>query len=45
MSPVLANNGGGRLFEGDDTLRKLELLDVASSPAGTLFLGYGRGGD
>jgi dihydrofolate reductase len=45
VSPVLANNGGRRLFEGDDTLRKLELLDVASSPAGTLLLGYGRGGD
>jgi dihydrofolate reductase len=42
VSPVLANNGGRRLFQGDDTLRKLELLDIGSSPAGTVFLAYGR---
>jgi dihydrofolate reductase len=45
VSSVLANTGGRRLFEGDDVLRRLDLLDVASSPAGTLFLAYGRGGE
>ena len=43
VSPTLANNGGRRLSEGDDTLRRLDLLDVASSRAGALFLACGRG--
>jgi dihydrofolate reductase len=43
VSPVLAGNGGRRLFEGDDTQRRFDLRDVSSSPAGTVFLAYGRG--
>jgi dihydrofolate reductase len=42
VSPVLANNGGRRLFDGDDTLRRLALLEATSSPGGALFLRYGR---
>jgi hypothetical protein len=43
VSAVVANNGGRRLFEGDDTLRRLDLMEVSSSPAGTVFLAYRRG--
>lgn len=40
VAPVLANNGGRRLFTGDDTLRRLHLTSAASDPTGTLFLHY-----
>jgi dihydrofolate reductase len=40
VSPVLANNGGRKLFEGGGELRKLDLVESATSPAGTLFLTY-----
>jgi riboflavin biosynthesis pyrimidine reductase len=42
MSPVLANNGGRRLFDGDDVLRRFDLLEVSTSAAGTVFLAYSR---
>jgi dihydrofolate reductase len=40
VAPVVAGRGR-RLFEGDDDLQRLELLDVARSTNGTLFLAYG----
>jgi len=40
VSPVLANNGGRKLFEGGGELRKFDLVESTSSPAGTLFLTY-----
>jgi dihydrofolate reductase len=43
VSAVVANNGGRRLFEGNGTLCGLDLLEVSSSPAGTVFLAYRRG--
>lgn len=39
VAPVIAGSGR-RLFEGDDALQALELVDVARSPEGTLFLAY-----
>jgi dihydrofolate reductase len=44
VAPVLANNGGRRLFEGGDALRELDLLDVGSTPNGTVMPAYGRRG-
>ena len=40
VSPVLANNGGRKLFEGGGELRRLDLVESTTSPAGTLFLTY-----
>lgn len=42
ISPVLANNGGRRLFDGDDVQRRFDLVDASSSTAGTVFLAYAR---
>lgn len=42
VSPVLANNGGRKLFEGEGPLRKLSLVESRATPAGTLFLTYAR---
>lgn len=39
VAPVVAGRGR-RLFDGDDHLHALELLDVARTPQGTLFLSY-----
>ena len=39
VPPTVAGRGR-RLFEGDDRLRKLELLDVDRTPTGTLLLAY-----
>jgi dihydrofolate reductase len=39
VSPAFAGHGR-RLFDGEDTLQRLELLDVQRSPKGTLFLAY-----
>jgi dihydrofolate reductase len=39
VAPVVAGRGR-QLFEGDDDLQRLELLGVARSPDGTLFLTY-----
>jgi dihydrofolate reductase len=39
VSPAIAGRGR-RLFEGDDALQKVTLLDVDRTPAGTLLLGY-----
>ena len=36
---------GRRLFGGDDSLQKLDLVDVDRTPGGTLFLTYGRSND
>ncbi len=41
VAPSLAGKGR-RLFADDDALDSLELLDVARSPKGTLFLHYRR---
>lgn len=42
VSPVLANNGGRRLFEAGGGPRRLTLESSTAGPAGTLFLRYGR---
>ena len=39
VAPVVAGRGR-RLFDSDDELQRLELVDVTSSPNGTLFLAY-----
>ena len=39
VAPVVAGRGR-RLFDGDDELQRLELIDVTSSPNGTLFLAF-----
>jgi dihydrofolate reductase len=39
VPPTVAGHGR-RLFEGDDRLRKLELLDVDRTSTGTLLLAY-----
>ncbi len=39
IAPVVAGRGR-RLFDGDDDLQRLELLDIARTPNGTLFLAY-----
>jgi dihydrofolate reductase len=39
VAPVVAGRGR-RLFDGDDDLRRLVLVDVARSANGTLFLAY-----
>ena len=39
VPPAVAGHGR-RLFEGDDRLRRLELLDVERTPTGTLLLAY-----
>ena len=39
VAPVVAGRGR-RLFDGGDELQRLELVDVTSSPNGTLFLAY-----
>jgi dihydrofolate reductase len=41
VAPALAGRGA-RLFAGDDTLDRLELVDSDRSPQGTLFLHYRR---
>ena len=41
IAPTVAGHGR-RLFADDDTLDRLELLDVGRSPKGTLFLHYRR---
>jgi dihydrofolate reductase len=43
VAPVVAGRGR-RLFDGDTALQALDLLDVARSPKGTLFLAYDAGG-
>lgn len=43
VAPTLAGHGQ-RLFADDDTLDRLELIDVERSPKGTLFLHYCRRG-
>ncbi|MFE9205412.1 dihydrofolate reductase family protein [Micromonospora sp. NPDC007230] len=39
ITPTLAHDGR-RLFDHDDTLRRLTLLDAQSTPSGHLLLGY-----
>lgn len=39
VAPTIAG-GGRRLFDDDDTLQRLELVDVQRSSKGTLFLTY-----
>jgi dihydrofolate reductase len=41
VAPAVAGQGR-RVFDGDDTKQTLQLADVSSSPAGTLFLTYRR---
>ena len=41
VAPTVAGQGR-RVFDGDDTKQSLQLTDVASSLAGTLFLTYRR---
>ena len=43
VAPTLAGHGE-RLFAGDDELDRLELVGSGTSPKGTLFLHYRRGG-
>jgi dihydrofolate reductase len=38
-APALAGHGR-RLFDGEDALQELELLDTQRTPKGTLFLTY-----
>jgi dihydrofolate reductase len=39
IAPVVAGRGR-RLFDGDDDLQRLELLEITRTPNGTLFLAY-----
>ncbi len=41
VAPAVAGQGR-RVFDGDDTKQSLQLTDMTSSPAGTLFLTYRR---
>lgn len=43
VAPALAGRGE-RLFDGPDEPRRLDLVDVERTPAGTLLLGYRAGG-
>lgn len=43
VAPALAGHGR-RLFDGDDDLQRLDLLDTRRSAKGTLFLAYRCGG-
>lgn len=44
VSPAVAGRGF-RLFEDDDVLRRLDLIDVGSSATGVVFLSYRTGAD